>query len=450
MEVRALGLAALLLAALLIASAIPSTACAEIDRGGNGSELNRLRIQAEVLQRMIAKAADVANISEGLQFRIKEMLVSNVSAMSGEDLDNFVAEAKAILADLKESLNPYALSDEENLTLHLAERLEYALVNLNMSGGEFQEYRERLRNAWSLGHLKKVLYDMRERARHWRALNLTESTIKYANESAEMGNLKGLDRALNSSRKVLEVLERVREKLLMLNASPAAIAAIEHAMEKISAMRELLELVKENVEAPMENRSLTRWEIREMVKNRTETRLRWMEMRLSGYIEEMERLREIALEKNLTDLAGELEELIGRLKSILDEMRAGKADLGQAVNILAKAEKALRNAEKLLENASERPELKKTVVEILRERLRLLEKKHDQLRERLKELGGRAPETLPHQLEELMSKLREAERALSAGNSTNAQKLADEVGRKLDKISDKIGEVGPRARGKAR
>lgn len=460
MENTALKLTAFLLITLLVVSIIPLNVSAEAGVSGEVLKLHRLRVQAEFLQRITSRIAEVATMTTELKLRVREILEANISIMSIGELSNFVREAKAILAELRGNLDSGKLMGEENVTRVLAERLrerlKCAFTGLNITKEECYEFREQLRHAWSFGRLKRILGDIRTRMAPLESNNITDSILESANKSAEWGNMTGLERALNSSLKVLEVLERIKEKLMFLNASPAAIAAIEHAIEKISMMRELLALVKERVEELKENHSLTRQEIREMVKNRTRMCLQGMEERLSEYIEELESLREAALEKNLTSLADELDSTLNKLKGLLDEIKKGNFSLKQAIMILVEAERALRKAEKVLEKASEREELREILMERLRERIRLLERKRDQLRERLEKLRGSLPENMLCRLEEIenmlqeaLNKLQEAERGLSRGESSRALGTLDDVEKDLKRIDDGISGLEPHAKGRS-
>ncbi len=443
--------AALFFIALLLMGAVASPISAEANENAKNSEIHKLKVQAELLQRMISETAAVANMTVDLELKVGEILALNVSAMSVEELRDFVRDAREVLAELKKNLNFTELMDEGNVTTRLAERLrerlEHVFMRLNLSKEEFQEVGERLRHAWSLGHLKKILGDIQVLIGPARALNITEMILDFANKSAERGNATGLERALNSSSKVLDVLERVKEKLEKLNASPTAIAAIEHAMEKISEMREVLESVKEKVRELRESHNATH-EVRELVKNRTRKGLEQVEEKLAEYVEELEKLRKAALEKGLNDLAEELSALLSKLRDLSDAIGEGNLTFKQAVGILAEAKKALENAERMLEKASERKELHEVVSEQLRERMTSLEQRRDQLKEKLEKLGERLPENMLHRLEEIRDmirkisdRLQEADKSLSTGNESTALKILDDAKKTLNMIEKEINSL---------
>ena len=449
MQITALRFTAIFLTALLIMGAVAYPISAEANHGWKDPEIQKLRIQARLIQHMISRMAAIVNVTSELELKVGEILAANVSVMSAGELNDFITEAKKVLEELRENIDSSKVAGESNVTTSLAERLrnrlERILGELNITEGELHEVRERLRHAWSLGHLKKILEDLRLIIRPAKALNLTEMLLGFANRSAEHGNATGLERALNSSCKVLDVLAGVKEKLEKLNASPAAIMAIEHAIEKISEMRELLASVKEKVHELRQHHNATCHEIREIVKNKTRKGLQQAEEKLEEYVKELEELRETALEKGLTDLADELGALSSKLRGLSDRIRNGNFTFKQAVGILAEAKRMVEKAEKALEEASERKELREVVSEQLRERMRSLERQRDRLKEKLKELEKELPESMKDFLEEvqnmilnLSDKLQKARENLSIGRGSTTLNILKDAEKNVSVIEEKL------------
>ena len=449
MQITALRFTAIFLTALLIMGAVAYPISAEADHGWKDPEIQKLRIQAKLIQHMISRMAAIVNVTSELELKVGEILAANVSVMSAGELNDFITEAKKVLEELRENIDSSKVAGEANVTTSLAERLrnrlERILGELNITEGELHEIRERLRHAWSLGHLKKILEDLRPIIRPAKALNLTEMLLGFANRSAEHGNATGLERALNSSCKVLDVLAGVKEKLEKLNASPAAIMAIEHAIEKISEMRELLASVKEKVHELRQHHNATCHEIREIVKNKTRKGLQQEEEKLEEYVKELEELREAALEKGLTDLADEFSALLSKLRGLSDRIRNGNFTFKQAVGILAEAKRMVEKAEKALEEASERKELREVVSEQLRERMHSLERQRDRLKEKLKELEKELPESMKDFLEEvqnmilnLSDKLQKARENLSIGRGSTTLNILKDAEKNLSVIEEKL------------
>ncbi|MCD6341377.1 MAG: hypothetical protein J7L83_00760, partial [Thaumarchaeota archaeon] len=273
----------------------------------------------------------------------------------------------------------------------------------------------------------------------------TEMLLRFANKSAEHGNATGLERALNSSCKVLDVLEGVKEKLERLNASPAAIAAIERAMEKIAEARELLKSVKEKVHELRGGKHATRHEIRELVQNITGKGLHRLEKEISAYIEKLEPLKEAAIRNNLTDLADSLDAVLSKLKDLSSAIGEGKLSFTQAVEILAQARQATEKAEEAFKKASERKELREAVSEELRKMMHSLQERRDKLRNRLSELDEKISENVKKSVDEIRSllsklsdQLDEAERKMLAENSSTALKLLNDVKKGLDLAEKKL------------
>ncbi len=460
MQVTALRFTAISLTALLIMGAVAYPISAEADHGWKDPEIQKLRIQARLIQHMISRMAAVVNVTSELELKVGEILAANVSVMSAEELNDFITEAKKVLEELRENIDSSKVTGEANVTISLAERLRNRLERifgeLNITEGELHEIRERLRHAWSLDHLKKILEDLHSIIRPAKALNLTEMLLDFANRSAEHGNATGLERALNSSCKVLDVLASVKEKLEKLNASPAAIMAIEHAIEKISEMRELLASVKEKVHELRQHHNATCHEIREIVENKTREGLQQTEEKLEEYIKELEELREAALEKGLTDLADELGALLSELRGLSDRIKDGNFTFKQVVEVLAEAKGMIEKAEKALEETSEREELREVVSEQLRERMRSLEKERDRLKDKLKELEKELPESMKDFLEEvqnmilnLSDKLQEAQENLSIGRDSTTLNILKDAERSLSVIEEKLNVLENQIKNKA-
>ncbi|RLF98874.1 MAG: hypothetical protein DRN47_04715, partial [Candidatus Wolframiiraptor sp.] len=102
MQVTALRFTAIFLTALLIMGAVAYPISAEADHGWKDPEIQKLRIQARLIQHMISRMAAVVNVTSELELKVGEILAANVSVMSAEELNDFITEAKKVLEELRE------------------------------------------------------------------------------------------------------------------------------------------------------------------------------------------------------------------------------------------------------------------------------------------------------------------------------------------------------------
>ncbi len=331
-------------------------------------DLQRLRLRASILQMILERAIDAANISEPLRSEAEALISMNVSALSEDELKRFIAEAESLLAEIRESLRReynVTLSQERvamRLLERIRERLNLTFAKINMTPSEAEQIRERIRE-WvreragenlTVRDVAHLLKGIREVLRHRWVMRFSEGAMNYSEKAAESGVLFGLTNALNASSKVLAVLGRVKERLIEVNASEAAVEAIEHAMEKITSAREILRQLIERVSTDHPLGNATQERAREELGSILRERAEKLNETIEEYLGRLRELRDKAVELNLTGLAEEIEREAANLEALKDRVASGNQSLGDIVSAMASAKGLIKRAENLIEKATKK------------------------------------------------------------------------------------------------
>ena len=410
-------------------------------------ELRRLRLHAEVLQRMLERAATIANISESIQDRISIMVSVNLTTLSPDELKQFIADAKSLLKEIRDLGKANATESEHGLTIKLLERIRLRLENtlrkMNLTDEEAEEIRERLREALqerlTVKELAMLMKEIGGKLAYHKALDLSENAMNFTENAAHLGAIHGLETALNSSCKVLKVLETVKERLEKVNASPVAIAAIEHAIERITSAREVLKQVMERLLLKREAGNITESEVEEEVESILEEKLEDLNETISRYLEELEELRGEAEKANLTDIAEKLNETISMLEDLSGQITLANISFGDVMRRLARAKTVIAHAEKVLEKASKEEKLKSKISNRLNESINEVREELKGLREKLEELTGHEEaEDVNATLSLIEGLVKEAKENLGKGILHEASKLLNKAEQMIKSVEHKM------------
>ncbi|MEM4807026.1 MAG: hypothetical protein QXD26_04270 [Nitrososphaerota archaeon] len=330
----------------------------------SSKELQKLRLRAFILQKMLERAANAANTSDALRSDVEALVSINISALSEDELREFIARAEALLAEIRGCLARNATLSQDRVAMRILERvrerLNLTLAKMNLTAGEAEQVRERIRE-WireragenltvrDVAHLMKII---REMLRHMWAARISEEAMNYTERAARSGALFGLMNALNASSKVLAVLERVRERLMEVNASENAIEAVEHAMERIATAREVLKQLMERLSAGYPPGNATRERAREELRSILREKAEKLNETIEEYLGRLQELRDKARELNLTDLARELDEEIVGLEMLREKIASGNWSLSELAGAAASAKGLIKRAENLIEKAA--------------------------------------------------------------------------------------------------
>jgi len=452
MRDRGFKLSSIILLVVLLAGSIGAV-CAQaggLSAASGEDDVESLRLRAEILQRML-KRAMAANLSESLKENITRLLLVNLTVLNPDELKEFIQEAKILLHRIAESLREAEASRNETevaarILERLMEKLNRTLSRLNVSSSELEEVKGLLQKAeegnLTLREVRELAKTLRRLIIRYKAQNISEQLMNYTEAEAERGELHGLEVALNASCKVLEVLERVKEKLMSVNASPVAIAAIEHAIERITSARDVLKRVRERVEARLEFGNVTREEVRREVEAVLGEKLDDLNETIIEKVQRLEELREEAERLNLTSLAEELSQTIAMLEELMGGLASANLSFGDVMSRLAKTKTVIAHAEKVLEKALEEAEMAEKASEKLSKSLDKLREKLNDLKEKLKDLAGHVgAEEANKTLSEAENLLEEALKSIRRGELGSASKLLDEAGQLLRAAEHGIDHV---------
>ena len=364
---QAIAIALLLLLIVSPIMAVCGQAAGQVSPDNPSKELERLRLRAYALQRVLGWVASVTNISDSLKGEVKALISMNISALSEKELRDSISKAEALLAEIRESIpRCNATLSQERVALRLLERvrerLNMSLMRMNLTPGEVEQVRERIRE-WireragenltvrDVAHLMKRV---REMLRHRFAAMFAEEAMNYSERMAGSGAIFGLMNALNASSKVLAVLERVREMLIEVNASERAVEAIERNIERIAAAREVLRQLIERMAAGHPLGNITRERAREELGSIVRERAERLNETIEEYLNKLQELKDEALRLNLTDLVNEIEEEMMGLEALKGKLASGNLSLSELAGAAASAKGLIKHAEKLIEKASEK------------------------------------------------------------------------------------------------
>lgn len=367
MSFQAIAIVLLLLLAVSPIMAVYGQAAGQANPEAPSRELERLSLRAHVLQRVLERAANIANIPDSLRSEIQALVSMNISALSEEELRAFIAEAEALLAEIRESISRCnATFSQERVALRLLERvrerLNMTLMRMNLTPGEAEQVREKIME-WireragenltvrDVAHLMK---SVRETLRHRFAARFSEEAMNYSESAAGSGAIFGLLNALNASSKVLLVLERVKMRLMEVNASERAVEVIERNIERIAVAREVLRQLIDRMSAGHPPGNITRERAREELESIVKERAERLNETIEEYIGRLQELRDEALRLNLTDLVNEIERGMIELEALKDKLASGNLSLSELAGAAASAKGLIKHAEKLIEKASEK------------------------------------------------------------------------------------------------
>jgi len=458
--------AAILLYLLLAGSIVGAGVYAQSGmNAANGDEedVSKLRLRAEVLQRLLERAVTVANISESLRAEAENLTSVDLSSLSADELRSFIDEAKEVLAEIRESLNEDVILSGSNLAAKLLEKIELKLNNtllkLNLTVEEAEQIRERIREKLqeklTVRELAKLMKEVAKEVAHHKALKLSEHALNFTENATKSGAMHGLEVALNASSKVLEVLEMVKERLESVNASPVAVAAVEHSIEKIASAREVLKQVMGRVCSKHPGGKATKEQVKEELSSMLEEKLESLNETIDEYLEELLELRVEAEEYDLTSLVEELNQSIAELEGLKNLILSSNLSFSDVMSALASAKDLINHAEEVLEKASEEEELRSKISERLSEGIDEVKEELKDLREELEEIMDReGAEEVNDTLSLIDDLVKRAEENLGKGTLDEASKLLNEAEQMIKSVEHEIEHLekmveGSRGKSKA-
>jgi hypothetical protein len=131
---QAIAIALLLLLIVSPIMAVCGQVAGQVSPDNPSKELERLRLRAYALQRVLGWVANVTNISDSLKGEVKALISMNISALSEKELRDFISEAEALLAEIRESIPRYNVTlSQGRVALRFLERVRERLIEVNAS-----------------------------------------------------------------------------------------------------------------------------------------------------------------------------------------------------------------------------------------------------------------------------------------------------------------------------
>jgi tetratricopeptide (TPR) repeat protein len=318
-----LGLAVIALSVLFLISSVIPVALAQDTAATTTTMPQQTNTSSIAYQVLLAKAMALnamlsrclaLNISEDLKSEISVLISINISTLSFSDLKSWVINASRLLAEVNKEVRVGGRAYAVGIALErYLSGVKKALEN------RIRAFEKRF-----IVNASEVIANM-TKARDLKELN---KALKYFErdlwapiklQSFANASMNTLALALRSVRGVkdaykhLAVAERVLnitiERLKMLNASEEAIEALQLAIEKIREAKEIVLNVSKQL---VEEYNLT-----EIIRGVVENKTREVFEKVEELVNELQNLRSIASEKNMTKLV----EAIDMVLQKLDELR---------------------------------------------------------------------------------------------------------------------------------
>ena len=402
------------------------------------SDVEKLRLKAEMAQKILNKLKLSVNVSSDLELEIERLLAVNVTSLSQDELKSFLKDVGAVLSEIRKA----ARSEENKLEKAVAarmlgkieEKLDKALTKLNMTAEEEAKLREELRQKIAealsgnitLREVRCFVKRLSEELFRHRVQNFTEQVLNYTEREMSRGRLHGLEVALNASSKVFQVLERVKERLQKVNASPVAIAAVEHAIEKIKSAREILRRLMMGLPPRNETGKTSPSQLRDRIRTVLEEKLEELNQTIRENLQRLRDLEKEAEGRNLTELVQTIRQSIDKLEALSAELKSSNLSFGEVMKIIACSKAVIARAEKALEKASEEEAMRSKVKEQLNKIAEKLEDKALEIKRKLNALT-KGREKANESVTEAENLIQQARGSIQRGNLTLAEKLLNKA-----------------------
>jgi|GEM_PF-1470041 len=314
-----LGLAVIALSVLfLISSAIPvalaqgtvaTTTTMPQQTNTSSIAYQVLLAKAMALNAMLSRCLAL-NISEDLKSEISVLISINISTLSFSDLKSWVINASRLLAEVNKEVRVGGRAYAVGIVLErylngvkraLENRVRAFEKRFSVNASEV------IANMTKARDLKELSKDLKYFERDlWAPVKL--QSFANASMNALALALRGV-RGVKDAYKHLAVAERVLnitiERLRMLNASEEAIEALQLSIEKIREAREIVLNVSKQL---VEEYNLT-----EIIRGVVENKTREVFEKVEELVNELQNLRSIASEKNMTKLAEAIDMVLQKL-----------------------------------------------------------------------------------------------------------------------------------------
>uniref|UniRef100_A0A7J3ZJH3 Uncharacterized protein n=1 Tax=Fervidicoccus fontis TaxID=683846 RepID=A0A7J3ZJH3_9CREN len=454
-------LSALVLLALWLSVATPLSSVPASAQEGDAIELAE---RAKALQ-LVLERYQALDLPEEIEGRIQVLLEVNVTQLTPEELEEFIENAKSAIESAREAIiagRAKGIAGREQVLDKTRERVIERIRVLAERLGIPEEVVEatvaRIENSTSLKELPEASREVRAKLLEHAATQALRVQERLLN--ATPAALQAIEHAYEMASKASEVLRRVATQLAERGASPRAVEAVLQAAERIEEAKMGIERAREVLmNATAANATAPPIEVpphveREVQRARVASKLLEECRRLSF------KLQVLAQLANNTELEANVTRLIEELQEIRSQIDEGNHTIALLVRLEALKERA-ESLEELLEERKERvrEEVRREIekrMEIREEimeaasRLATIETRLYAVESAVASAGVGAGERL--QLQELLESARaqhsgcvelieSAIEALEGGNTTEARIHVETIKHRLEAIREVLEQI---------
>lgn len=465
MKVKALSI--IILVMLLLSMVTPINLVVSAEEESN-EEVRILLLRAKLLQNILMKILETTNISVELRVEMESLVKTNISALKPEELEVFIGKAEKILELVKEDViaGKYIVPKEEIVKKFkevIRNRTEKIIKTLNISEENTLKLIKKLEEVKDIKELREVIKELRKIMETKIAEKMSEDIWKFMEKTMakfrESAAEEALELAYEVSSKSIKVLEHVVERLKKLNASPVAIAAIELAIERIKSAREVLLEVKELARSLLAKGNETREAIRNIVSEWIVRKVGKLNETIKEYVDELRRLREIAIRHNRTDMIKEIDALLLKIENITKAVTSGNITIDEAFKLLVEINVEVKGIEEFLEKIEKHKEIIGELIKDLSEELFEIRKEYQEILMKFEHIEKTLekvknitmikliPETMrtmnktKYILMNIDAMLNSIEEALAKGSISKAYELLHNVTLMLKHVEKAINEI---------
>ncbi|MEM2852289.1 MAG: hypothetical protein QW438_03750 [Ignisphaera sp.] len=328
----------------------------------NASNTSIEYAKAQVLLAMLTNALTL-NISDALRNEIQSLLTVNISSLSSVELKEWIRNASNLLSQiasevregraykvgivLERYLNGLKIALENRFRVHV----RHYNVSINID-----EIIANATRARDVNHLFKMYRNAAREIEAKKAERFAEVVRKrISNDITAVigGEVRGLEKVAIDLEKSLNVLNKTIEKLRVMNASENIIKALEEAEEHVRLAKRIVANISAEVAAMIQIREMERIRerVREAFNKSIEMLIEIANRTIGEILEELNQLRDRALDANLTDIVERIDNLTIVVSEIRGKLQAVNTtqDVHTILSKLAKVRIAVKTIEKEIE-----------------------------------------------------------------------------------------------------
>lgn len=363
-NIVAIPIIAMVLASLFpVPVLVPSTLLQHVvAQSVNTSNTTIEYAKARVLLIMLTNALTL-NISDVLKNEIQNLLTVNISSLSLVELREWIRNASNLLSQiasevregraykvgivLERYLNGLKIALENRLRAHVRQ------YNVSINIDEIIANATRARD---VNHLFKMYRNAAREIEAKKTERFAEAVRKRISSNitaAIGGEVKGLEKVAIDLERSLHVLSKTMEKLRAMNASENVIKALEEAEEHIRLAKGIVANISAEVAAMIRSREMerVRERIRESFNKSIDMLIEIANNTINEILEELNQLRDHALNANLTDIVERIDNLTMVVSETREKLQTVNTtqDVHTILSRLAKIRIAVKTIEKEIE-----------------------------------------------------------------------------------------------------